>query len=668
MSHSFDPVARLATVVVEERDRIARLWSKRLKLELHELEVRSRDLREPLLGMVSELGRLLRDRGEEALRLWPECVRIHGAERYELRYDADDVARELKALHYVLLRVYVKRHGGLEPEVAELVAELMGEASAAMQASFARVLRAEEVRLRETAVMQSLLEHIDVGVVLAEADGRLSYATPPVSRLLGIPARALVGAGTDALRALLLQLHARHLDGEPFRAHDLPHLRALADGREIRGAAMVVDRMSDQKEMILELHALPVMEEGSSDLYGVVMTLADRTETTHKARELRQAYDQLRRLQGRLMQRTRAQALGQLASGAAHNLNNFLNVIRLRVTLLRRGFKPEYLDALDRTVGNIGELVARLQDFAEASGGDEVDCAHLNTLVREGLELARPELEREGPELTLSTALEGDPTGMVDPVSLRELVANLALWCRGRARPGATLRVSSHTDAGWLHLRIEHEGGAYDADELVRLFDPLKGKTAAPQLALLLAVGRGQVQRWGGELWAENLPEGAGAAFRLRLPLAAEAREESEAPRPPRPQIEASTVLVVDDEPENARIMAQVLTDEGYEVRVAHSGDQAVAMWESGHFDAALLDAVMPDQSGWSVAREIRRRTPTALIAMVTGADVRGQNRENLALVDAVFRKPVDVEALDEFLTRAGRSPQEGHLPPSTVH
>ncbi len=664
MSRAFDPVAHLATVVLDERERIARLWSKRLKLELHEVEVRNKDLRRPLDRLVGELGRLLRDRGEEALRLWPEFVRLHGAERYELRYAPDDVARELKALQHVLLRVYVRKRGQLEPEVADLIADLIGEASAAMHAAWTRVLRAEEVRLRETATMESLLEHIDVGVLLAEEDGHISYATPPVSKLLGLPARALVGLDQDALRSLLVQLHARHLDGEPYRVPDMPHLRALAEGHEVHGAAMVVDRMTDQKEMILELHALPVREEGTEEVYGVVVTLADRTENTLKTRQLRDAYDQLRRLQGRLMQRTRAQALGQLASGAAHNLNNFLNVIRLRVTLLRKGFKPEYLDALDRTVANVSELVARLQDFAETQVGEELSCAPINDLVKEGLDLARPELEREGSDGPLEVDLQGDPTATVDPISFRELLANLTLWCRRRMTDGGELRLTGRTDDGWLELRLEHEGGAYDQEELLKLFDPLKGKTQAPQLALLLAVGRGQLQRWGGELWAENLPEMRGAAFRIRLPLETEAREEAETPRPPRPHIEAQTVLVVDDEPENARIMAQVLSDEGYEVRVAHSGEQALAMWEAGNFDAALLDAVMPDQSGWSVAREIRKRTPTALVAMVTGADVRGQNRENLALVDAVFRKPIDVEALDEFLTRAGLDQAE----PSTLH
>ncbi len=670
MPRSFDPISQLASVVLEEKERIARLWSKRLKLELHEVEVRTRDMRRPLIGMLAELGRLLRDRGEDALRLWPESVRLHGAERYEHHYGADDVARELKALQQVMLRVYARRRGGVEPEVAELIAELIGEASAAMQASYARVLRAEEVRLRETAVMESLLEHIDVGVLLAEEDGRISYATPPVSRLFGMPARALVGVDSESIRAVLLQLHARHLDGEPFRTHDLPHLRALAQGREVRGAVMVVDRMSDQKEMILELHALPVHEGDGSDVYGVVVTVADRTETMQKTRELRDAYDELRRLQGRLMQRSRSEALGQLASGAAHNLNNFLNVIRLRVTLLRRGFKPEYLDALDRSVSNIGELVARLQDFAEAQAGDELSCAHVNDLVREGLELARAEPAGEGRDVKVSLELESDPMTMVDALSLRDLAANLVRWSSARADRGTTVRVTGAEADGWAELRFEHLGGAYEQEELVRLFDPLKGKNAAPELALLLAVGRGHVQRWGGELWAENLPDGRGAVFHLKLPVAAEANAEVEEPAraaPPRPQIEAQTVLVVDDEPENARILAQVLTDEGYEVRTAHSGEQALTMWEQGNFDAALLDAVMPDQSGWSVARAIRQRTPSALIAMVTGADVRGQNRENLALVDAVFRKPIDVEALDDFLTRSGREEREDASAP-TVH
>jgi signal transduction histidine kinase/CheY-like chemotaxis protein len=658
-------------VVVEERERIARLWAKLLRAELREVEVRTRDLRAPLAELVSELGRLLTDRGEDAVRLWPEILRAHGVARYDVRFDADDLAREMKALHKVLIRVYVRRRETLEPEVAELLVDLVGEGSAAAQGAYARVLRTEEVRLRETGIMESLLRHVDVGIMLAEEDGRLSYATPPVARLTGLPARLFVGAGPDALRAILLQLNARHLSGEPFRAADLPYARALKQRQEIHGVGMMIQRPTDGRELILELTALPVPEENSEKLFGAVQTLVDRTETTQKTRELGLAYEQLRRLQGRLLQRTRAQALVQLASGAAHNLNNFLNVIRLRLTLLRKEFKPQYLDALDKTVTSISGLVSRLQDFSAQRALDE-DLAEVpfQQVVREGLEVVRADLERGSPRIELRVEVEGSSLVKVDAIGLREILVNLSHWARLRMPNGGTLVASAQPVEGWGELTLRDSGAPYDPDELAHLFDPLKGTTPAPHLSLLLAVARNQIQRWGGELWCENAPERAGALFRLRLPQTQPTEgpvPETPAERAHRPRTQPRRILVVDDEPENARMMAELLTEEGYEICVAHSGDEAMKMWGQQPFDAALLDALLPDRSGWSIAREIREVSPNALLAVVTGGDLRGQSRDNLALVDAVFRKPVDVDALDEFLARTALPPEDTH-PPHSIH
>ncbi len=663
-SRRFDAVAELAAVVLTERDRIARLWAKRLRLELNELEARTRDIREPLSWMIGELGRLLRDRGEEAVRLWPEVIRSHGASRYDLRFEPEDVSRELKALHQVLIRVYVKCRGAIEPDVAELLSEIIGEASAAVHASWARVLRTEEVRLREAAVMESLLEHIDVGIILAEEDGRLSWATPPVTRLVGLPARVFVGANIEAIRSVLAQLNARHFSGEPFHASEMPYFRALKEKQEIRGVTMTIDHHPDGREVILEMTAIPVWEEGTDEIYGVVQTLVDRTETTHKTRELSQAYEQLRRLQGRLLQKTRNQALGQLASGAAHNLNNFLNVMRLRLTLLRREYKPQYLDALDKTVNNVSELVARLQDFSSQRGGEEeVTDVPINRLVQESTDLIRSELERPDAVVSVRMDLEGEPLVRADAASLRELLVNLVMSSRGRMPEGGTMTIRSRSDGEWVELEFEDTGEPYSQDDFIRLFDPLKGRTPAPHLNLLLAMGRNQVQRWGGELWAENIGDGVGTRFHLKLPVAVP--QEKPAPRaeaPARPtgrRLQPRRVMVVDDEPDNARMLAEVLREEGYDVGVAHSGHDALELWKSGHFEAALLDGLMPDMSGWAIAREIRQEMPNALLAVVTGADVRGQNRENLALVDAVFRKPVDVGALDDFLAQPEPLPGE---------
>lgn len=653
-----ETIDALAGLVHEERERLARLWAKRLREELYELDLPGRDLRAPLRRLLDELARLLRDRPAEALRLWPEVVRPHGAFRYDQRFEPEDLVREFKALEEVLLRVYTRRNEGrLEPEVAEFITELVGEANASAQASYARVLRTEEVRFREAAVMESILYHMDVGILLAEADGSVSFATPPVSRLLGVPIRSVVGArAVSSLVPVLAQVSAHHPSGEPFRVADMPFTRAIQERGPVRGVMMVVERPGGG-EAWLEMSATPIWEEGG-ELAGVIQTLTDRTEAATKTRELMSAHDELRRLQGRLLQRTRAQALGQLASGAAHTLNNLLNVLRLRITLLRREFKPEHLDALDRTVGQVGELVARLQEFNVQRTEEVLTDVSIDTVVREALELARGELERGGHPVTVDLHL-GEPGRVrADAGFLRELVVSLLLAARDRMPKGGRLDLTTEAEgADRITLRIQDEGPPYAVEELARMFDPLNREAGAPQAALQLAVVRAQVQRWGGEVTVENTQRGTGGAFVVRLPRARVARE-AEAPGAaqvtgPRRFQQTRRVLVVDDDMDNARMLAEVLGDEGYEVQVAQSAEVALQLWERRRFDAALLDALMPEMSGWELARELRKRTPQALLAIVTGMDVRGQSRATLALVDAVFRKPIDVGALDEFLSQS---------------
>lgn len=663
-----DPVAALLRLLEEEGERVVRLWSKRIRAETYELDVPGRDLRAPLRRLIDELVRLLRDRGADALVLWPEVVRSHGARRYNQRFEAEDLAREFKALEEVLLYVYARRNGALEPEVATFIVQLVGEAHASAQASYARVLRTEEVRFREAAVMESVLHHVEVGILLAEVDGTVSFATPPVSRLIGVPMRAVVGSRSpSSLAAVLSQVNARQPSGEPFKVPDMPFMRALKERGPVRGVMVVVERPGSG-EATLEMSATPVWEE-EGELAGVIQTFTDRTESANKTKALVSAHGELRRLQGRLLQRTRTQALGQLASGAAHALNNFLNVLRLRITLLRREFKPEHLDALDKTVGQVGELVARLQEFNVQRTEEQVADVQVDVTVREALELARAELEQREHPVTVEQHLGNPGAVRADAGFFRELVVNLLLAEKERlGEDGGRVRLETRAEAdGWVMLRVEDAGTPYEAEEMTRLFDPLNRGAGAPQLSLLLAVARNQVQRWGGELTVENMPGGDGTAFVVRLPLARsseEAAQRAEAARTalamsPRRFQQTRRVLVVDDDPDNARMMAEVLSEEGYDVTVAHCGEAALKLWEERRYDAALLDAVMPDMSGWEVARELRKRSPQALLAMVTGMDVRGQNRASLAMVDAVFRKPIDVGALDDFLSQS-ESPSAG--------
>jgi len=656
-------VAALAELVGAEKDRIVRLWAKRLVAD-SQVEATSASIREPLGRMVYELARLLKERGEDALRLWPEAVRSHGHRRFSDRYDAGDLVREMNALQHVLLFVYARRHGQLEPEVAELIAELVGEGTAAAAAAFTRVLRTEEVRFREAAMMESVLHHVDMGVLVAEEDGTISFATAPVERLLGVPVRTLRGSPAQERLAAVLRLRgAQHPDGTPFRASELPLLRAVRERAPVRGVTCVLHR-PDGSELTVEMAAVPLYDDGAAEdgtgegeLVGAIQTLVDRTESASRTRELSRAYRDLSEVQGNLLARTRSRAIGQLAGSTAHALNNFLNVLRLRLTLLRKDSRTDHLDALDRLARKMGEMISRLQDFnAEGAAPEPVE-VELEGAVREAIELTRARLEAGDHPVQLEVSALQKGRVRAEPVFLREVVMGLLLAAKERMPEGGTVVLESHPEEGMVLLRISDEGPPLPLEELPALFDPLKGKPAAPERALLLGVARAEVQRWGGELLVEPRGEPAhGVSFALRLPLVEAAAVE----RPPPGAHEGerkksgARVLVVDDDPDNAWMLAQVLGDEGYQVQVAHSAAVARELWSKQHFDAALLDVMMPDVSGWELARELRQSAPDTLLAMVTGADVRGQSRATLAQVDAVFGKPIDVGALDEFLTQAG--------------
>ncbi|MHB8874919.1 MAG: response regulator [Myxococcaceae bacterium] len=394
----------------------------------------------------------------------------------------------------------------------------------------------------------------------------------------------------------------------------------------------------------------PQVADVIAEVVGEASVAVQRSYAEALKGELSSVRAELRDKQGRMFGRMRSQALGQLAIAAAHAMNNLLNVLRLRLTLLRRDLRVEHLDALERTVNGLGELVAHLQEFSAARAEESLTEGDIDALIREAVAMARPGLERPRHPVQLSVKLEAGARSQLDEAFFRELLVNLLLAARDRMPAGGALLVLSTRSGDWIDLRIEYPG-SYSSEDLALLFDPLR-KSGTPQLSLLLAAARNQVQRWGGALGAEPIP--GGAAFFLRLPIAASAAQAVRAPGPQVLGKRARGVLVVDDDVENARSMAEVLENEGYQVAAAFSGKQALALWDPERFDAALLDVLMPDMTGWQLARELRQRSPGVQLAVVSGAELRGQSRSNLALVDAVFMKPVDAAAIGKFLAREG--------------
>jgi CheY-like chemotaxis protein len=243
---------------------------------------------------------------------------------------------------------------------------------------------------------------------------------------------------------------------------------------------------------------------------------------------------------------------------------------------------------------------------------------------------------------------------------LAHVFGSLLLHAREQARDGGTIRVRARLERGRVYVTIANDGLGLSEEDLGRLFDPFSG--VARESALGLSVAWGVMTRLGGSIDAHS-SRGQGTTFVLNFPLAAPQRIE---PAKPAPQRSGSLrVLIVDDEQDNLDVLREILEMEGHEVTVARSGPEALGHVELGEtFDLVLCDVGMPQMSGWTVAREIRRMAPATSVWMLTGwANEIGESDPRRELVRGILGKPLDLDQLRTLLSSEPRRPREESAP-----
>ncbi|MFN7134592.1 MAG: response regulator, partial [Myxococcales bacterium] len=330
---------------------------------------------------------------------------------------------------------------------------------------------------------------------------------------------------------------------------------------------------------------------------------------------------------------------------------NLLNAMTLRMHLLRESPTPDAIDSLNRSVSDIANLVARLQQFANPRPAGPVEPTHLNAVLGDALALVRPEVRGgAGSTVHVEHALdESGPVVRANPSELREILVNILLQARDDLVESGRVRVCTSTGPAGVECRISWgEGGQTDRSE--GWFEPFAGG-APPALSFALASARAAVSRWDGSLDA-RVSETGETEFVFTLKPAEGLPRSPAAEAGGQPAQAATghrTVLVIDDDPDNASMLAEVLTAEGHLAVTATTGVEAIAQFQRRHFDVALIDLVMPDMSGVEIATELARMRPGTRLALVTGWELSGEEREK-APVETVIRKPVDLDLLLRFL------------------
>ena len=388
----------------------------------------------------------------------------------------------------------------------------------------------------------------------------------------------------------------------------------------------------------VELQSSPLWKDGNVD--GVLVFLRDVTERK-QAQEMMAQSDKLR-------------AVGELAAGVAHNLNNSLTVIkgRAQLLLMRNTDEPtiKNLKVIANAVEDGAKTLRRILEFARRESATEFAPVELGELITSTIEISRPKWERtkdrEGGNEIKVRIDNHDPVYVVGEVAeLREVVLNLIFNAVDAMPNGGTIEVGTRSELDIGCFWVADSGGGMPPETVARIFEPFYTTKGKKGTGLGLSASHGIISRHNGEIMLVSEP-GEGTRFEVRLPLC-----DNEASLVKKIETETSIekvsasarVVIVEDEVLVRRLLAEAFTAAGHSVIAFREGSEAINHLGTNECDLVVCDLGLPDISGLQISRWIKEHRPHIYFILATGwAERVTQEDYDEGRIDAVFKKPYD--------------------------
>ncbi|HEY0348077.1 MAG TPA: ATP-binding protein [Pyrinomonadaceae bacterium] len=400
---------------------------------------------------------------------------------------------------------------------------------------------------------------------------------------------------------------------------------------------------ADGRVRCMDAHTSPLWHDGA--ITGVMVFMSDITERK-LAQECAARSDKLR-------------ALGELAAGVAHNLNNSLTVIqgRAQLLLMRSGAddaKKKSLEVITQAVGDCSQTLRRLLDFSRRNATRATVPVDLSELVTSSVEIARPKWQAESAHKTGSIDVRVDAPGPVmamgDSSELREVVLNLIFNAVDAMTHGGVIEVGTGVEGASAKFWVADNGAGMLPEVVARIFEPFYSTKGERGTGLGLSASHGIIENHGGDIKVTS-EVGKGTRFEVVLPLhqagssiVTEAKAEAVEVKPAR-------ILVVEDE-ENVRVLLNdAFRTGGHEVTEATTGAEALKSLDAKEFDLMVCDLGLPELSGLHVARWVKEFRPNMPVIIATGfAGMIADEDYDKARIDEVISKPY---AVADVLVRA---------------
>jgi PAS domain S-box-containing protein len=496
---------------------------------------------------------------------------------------------------------------------------------------------------RHDDLFRLLLENALDIITIVNLDGTIRYASPAVRQILGYDPEELQG----------------RIAFDFMPEDDAAQVRSILQGLADRpgGTASWAARVRHKDGSWRHFEAIGRNMLDHPVLAGVLINARDVTERKRIEAELtcqREARIQTDKLAD----------MGTLLAGVAHELNNPLTVVTGYSGILRRALGDGPLaERVDKIAIAAQRCVRIVQNFLALARHHppERQQVRLNHLVREAVELLAYPLRVDNIDVRLDLA-EDLPALWADSHQLHQVIVNLITNAHhamhtGESARRLTIRTRFEAPGARVRLEVADTGPGIPDDVLIRIFEPFfTTKPVGQGTGLGLPLCQGIVESHGGSIRVDSKP-GEGATFRIELPLtklpAGEAGDASVSIRALPP---GRHILIVDDEPDVAGVLADLLKADGEDIDVVPDGRAALEKIQAGEYDLILCDVRMPRLDGPGLYRALDQSNPKLLqrFVFLTGDTLNPESWEFVQRTEApCINKPFDFDEVKRVIARA---------------
>ena len=356
--------------------------------------------------------------------------------------------------------------------------------------------RAEAEAFEHKAFMASLADLIPDEIYMLDLEGRITWMNGRAEAANGLMPTALFNRHFGEI-----------VSTESKDAVNANIKRTLA-GEDTQGEIQAV--REDEAVRFVEAHTSPLWKDGG--VAGALVFLRDLTER--------------RRAHERMAQSDKLRAVGELAAGVAHNLNNALTVIQGRAQLLQRRTVDEAtskgLEVIVNAVADGSQTLRRILDFARRDQAKEFALVDLAELISTSVEIAKPKWNRKSATNSGSIEVRVENRGPVyvlgEKAELREVVLNLLFNAVDAMPDGGEIETGTRAELDSACFWVADTGGGMSPETVARIFEPFYTTKGEHGTGLGLSASHGIITRHQGRIMVVSEP-GLGTRFEVRLPI-----------------------------------------------------------------------------------------------------------------------------------------------------